>query len=390
VALLAAALLALHPLHVKHSGASSLEVMSLLFLVSAIGTFAQWLRGPGLLGLLSFATCLFGALTTRVENFALLPVLAGLGYLPDLRKRRPATGELAVLAAVVVLAALYLPAVLGFHGEQAGWWKSELGAGTLFWNNLAFWIGGSLTIGKVPLLLMVGGIVGSFFSARPACLTWLAVFVTYSVVYVVHGVNLGYHPESAHPAYFAAREGGHDMFRFNVTLLPAMVFFAASGVVAWIRLVDLTLARLSVRASPIGSGVIVTAVGLLLLGIGGEYRAYDPVAFLHSSYNRPIERAEYEFLEANLAGHPPPVRCYRFRTSTDPYLGDGVEVVLADDADQIRVGGGTTFLYVNSAQLRIPAMRASFEQLRTRFDLESVTAERVGPLELRLYRIRTR
>ncbi len=391
VAVLAATLLMLHPLHVKHSGASSIEVMSLLFIVSTVGTFARWLHRPGLVSLLAFAASLFAALTTRIENFALVPILAGLAFLERDRMRRPKISELLILAAVVAGASSYLPSVLSFHGEQAGWWKSELGPSGLFWNNLAFWIGGSLSIGKVAFLLLAGGVVGSWRSSRMACLTWSALLMAYSAIYVVHGVNLGYHPESGHPAYFASRHAGHDMFRFNVVLLPAVVFFTASGIVAWLHVVQWCLARVAPRASMAASAALMIMIGGLLLGVGGEYRAYDPRAFLRSSYNRPIEIAEYHFLEANLAHRPAPTRCYMLRASTEPFLGAHVEIIAVDRPAEIRVEeDGSTLFYVSSAQLLRPARKAAFEEIARRFQLEPVARESAGPIELRLFRVRPR
>ena len=249
VAILAAALLALHPLHIKHSGASSLEIVSLLFVVATVGTFARWLRDPGWWPLLSFASALFAALTTRVENFVLVPALPGLALVPGLRTRRVSGRDLGVLAATTVVAMLYLPGVLLFHESQAGWWKSELGPLALLSNNLAFWIGGALATGKLPLALLVAGMIGSWRRHRQACVTWLLLGVAYSAVYVAHGANLGYHVESAHPPYFAQRAAGHDMFRFNILLLPTVVFFTASGVVASMRFVRHRLERAGVRAA---------------------------------------------------------------------------------------------------------------------------------------------
>ncbi len=390
IAVLAAMLLLLHPLHVKHSGAGSLEVMSLLFVVSTVGSFSHWLRVPGAASLFAFAACLLAALTTRIENFVLVPILMGLGVVYRERARRPSTLELSVVAIVVAAAASYLPAILSFHDGQAGEWKSELGALGLLVNNLGFWVGGSLDIGKVPFLLLAGGVVGSWRSDRFACVTWLALLLAYSAIYVVHGVNLGYHHESGHEPYFAARAGGHDMFRFNVLLVPAIVFFTASGVVAWLRLIDWALSRVTARAAGPVSALVLLSVGALLLGINGEYRAYDPLGFVRSPYNRPVERAEYAFLEAAFADLPRPVRCYTLPSPTEPFLGDGIEMIPVDGPDEVRVEDDRTFLYVNSAQLLRPATGATFQQIVERFQLDPVARENTGRVELQLLRVRSR
>lgn len=387
VATLSAVLLALHPLHVKHSGASSLEVMSLLFVVATVGTFARWRREPGLPALLSLATCLFAALTTRVENFALVPVLGGLAFAFGRGARRPGALELGALGLVVATAALYLPGVLGFHGEQADWWKSELGALALLRNNLGFWIGGALSVGKVPFLLLAAGLVGSWRTSREACVTWLALLATYSIIYVVHGVNLGYHPESAHAPYFAARAAGHDMFRFNVPLLPAIVFFTASGVVAWVRLVDAGLSRVPARARAAVTTAVVVGLGVVLLGIGGEYRAYDPVGFLRSPYNRPIESAAFHFLQDELADAPRPIHCFTAPSPIEPFLGDGIEMLPMENPGEVRADTPSTFLFADSGWLSSQAGEAAVAALRTRLALEPVASRRAGPVWLRLFRL---
>ncbi|MDG2308025.1 MAG: glycosyltransferase family 39 protein [Candidatus Binatia bacterium] len=390
VAVLAAALLAVHPLHVKHSGASSLEVMSLLFLVASVGTFARWLRTNGTLSLLSFAVCLFGALTTRIENFALVPIFGGLALVGLEDQRRPTLYEFSMLGLVVLTAGLYLPSVLLFHGDQAGWWKSELSAVALLANNLKFWIGGGLSVGKLPFLLLAGGVVGSWRTSRTACVTWLVLLFTYSAIYVVHGANLGYHHESTHPPYFAARASGHDMFRFNVPLLPAIVFFLASGIVSWVSLIDSTLRKITARTAPAVSVAILILAGAVLLGASGEYAAYDPAGFIGSAYNRPIERAEFEFLETELRSAPRPVRCYMLPASTEPFLRDGIEIVAVNHADEISVDGMSSFFYVNSAQLMNPRLRTAFDQVRRKFSLDPVAKTAAGPLELELFRLRSR
>ncbi len=390
VAFLAAGLLALHPLHIKHSGASSLEVVSVLFVIAAVGTFALWLRRPAGLTLATFGVCLFATLTTRIENFALLPILLGSFYVYRPAGRRITAVEATVLACFVLIAGLYLPGTLAFHGGPDDWWKSELSPGALLANNLSFWIGGRLETGKLPALLLLLGVLGSWRSDRAACGTWLALLLVYSAVYVLHGVNLGDHHESGHSPYFAARRGGHDMFRFNVPLLPAITFFTASGVFAAVGWLDQMLARWIGRRRRLATAMTASALVAVLLVPGREYRAYDPLAFLRSPYNRPVEIAEYRFLEAHLARQPRPLRCYTITAGTEPFLGDGIELVTLPEDRAPGLDTQSTYLYVASPRLRRPETARALARAAKRFRLEPVAEETFGSVEFRLFRIRDR
>lgn len=385
---LAALLLALHPLHLKHSGATSLEVVSLFWIVATIGTFARWRSRPSIGSALVLGGCLFGALTTRIENFALLPILGALAIFSPQADRRPALMQVLFLALVVGVAASYLPRILSFHGNQADWWVSELAPLTLLANNLAFWIGGSLTVGKVPFLLIAAGLVGAWRSNRVAGLTWIAILLTYSTIYVIHGVNLGYHEESTQHPFLAARAGGHDMFRFNVILLPAMAFFTASGVVAWLQLIDTTLTRLPDRARTPTAVAILLVAGTLLLSWGDAHRAFDPAGFLASPYNRTIEQTEYELLERHLRDAPRPTRCYALPSPTEPFLGPGIDILPIERPDEVSIGEGSAFLLISSVQLAKPDLRKRADAVLARFDVEPIAAATAGPVEYRLVRLR--
>ena len=138
------------------------------------------------------------------------------------------------------------------------------------------------------------------------------------------------------------------------------------------------------------SVAILCVAGAFLLSVGGEHAAYDPAGFIASSYNRPIERHEHAFLETSLESASRPVRCYMLPASTEPFLGNGIEMVVIDRPDEISLGNGSRFFYVSSAQLMKPGLRKAFAGIQAQFLLEPFTKTMAGPLELALFRLRSR
>ncbi|MBY0276175.1 hypothetical protein K2Z84_12585, partial [Candidatus Binatia bacterium] len=317
VALVAALLLVVVPLHVKHAASASLEIASLLLLLLVLDTFVTLLRGPGALAATSFAISLFLALTVRVENWALVMILPVVAWLLRAEVRRPRAGQVAAVVLAVVLAALYVPGILDAPIRYLPWWKSRLPWPALLANNLGFWIGPDPLVRKVPLLLGLIGMVAGLRRNRVAtiALVWLACVL--SVLFVLYGLNIGWTEEPHQPPPWGARGAGHDMFRFDVLLLPAVVLLLANGLVALGRAARALL-------SGVGEGTVarwprrtrhgMAALGAValaaLLAWRSEWRSYHPLAFVASPYNRSFEIAELRFLRDALAALPRDARLY--------------------------------------------------------------------------------
>ena len=265
VALLSAVLLALAPLHVKHAATPSAEIVSLLFLLLAIGTFQEFLRAPGRVHALGFAVSLFFALTSRVENAAVILLLALLAGLWRTEASRPGLGSCALFALVLAAAAAYLPGIAASPDHSETWWKSGLPLVQRVVVNLGFWIGNEPMTRKLPLIVLVAGLV-SAFARRPRVATfWLAFLLLFSAIFAFYGLNLSWVGEPGPSAEWSDRRAGHDMFRFNVILLPAVTFFAASGLVEfW----NAALASLRARSADRGMPR-VARFGVLALAVAG-------------------------------------------------------------------------------------------------------------------------
>lgn len=385
VALIAALLLVLAPLHVKHAASASLEIASLLLLLVVLDAFVAQLRAPSGLGAASLAVALLLALTVRVENWALLAVLPVVAVLLRREAKRPRIGHVAVLALGVVLAALYVPGILDAPIRYLPWWKSRLPALTLFATNLGFWIGPEPLVRKGPLLLAVLGVLDGLRRNRVATIALLWLALVLSVLFVLYGLNIGWVEEAHQPPPWGARGAGHDMFRFDVLLLPAVVLLLANGIVALGRAARALLAG-------DGAGVTVrwsrgTRRGVLALGVAallallawrGEWRSYHPLAFVASPYNRGFEIAELRFLRDALAPLPRDARLYVLPPAEGVFV-DGIAArpLARLPQEASRGGGPPAYVYVSGRQLAVPELRRAFGAVSARVSLREV-ARREG------------
>lgn len=381
VAVLAGLLLALAPLHVKHAASASLEVLSLPILLLTLGSFAELLRLPRWPQAACFAASLFFALTVRIENWALLPLLALLAWLLRGERARTRAPLLLPALAATVLAALYLPGILDAPIRYDPWWKSRLPAPSLLAANLGFWVAGDVLQRKLPLLVAGFGLFAGLARSRTATVFWVAFLALYSVVFVLYGLNVGWVEEAHQPPPWGARGGGHDMFRFNVILLPAVVYLLASGLAAGARAAGALLRgdgfaaawRAPLRLVALGGLALAVA---LLAAWRGEWRSYHPLVHVASSYNRGFEIAELRFLRAALAGHrgtlfvlPP----------AEGIFVDGVAARPLAELDAPPVAAsGPALVYVNGRQLAVPALRQAFLAATERHALRELVRHQDG------------
>lgn len=363
VASLAGLLLAVAPLHVKHAASASLEVLSLLAILLVVGTFATLLRAPGWWQAWAFATGLFVALTVRVENWALLPLLVLLAAL--LRRECPPlrAGLLLPALGAVALAALYLPGVLDAPIRYEPGWKSRLPFASLLGVNLGFWVAGDPWLRKLPLVVAAVGLAWGLARSRTATVFWLAFATLYSVAFVLYGLNVGWLEEAHQPSPWGARADGHDMFRFDVLLLPAVLLLLASGLVALAGAArDLLRGDRFAARWPVPARLAaVTGGGLVLVGLlasGGEWRSYRPLTHVASRYNRGFEIAELRFLRTALARHRGTLY------ALPPAEGVFVDGIAARPLAELGGPGDPAsprrLVYVNGRQLAVPELRQAF------------------------------
>ncbi|HEY8514623.1 MAG TPA: hypothetical protein VIS07_03810 [Candidatus Binatia bacterium] len=397
VALTAAVLLALAPLHVKHSASASLEVLSLLCVVLAVGTFVELLRTPGLLRSVCFAVSLFFALTMRVENWALLALLPLVWWLwrDEARLRSPVSALFVPPALAVAVAAVYVPGILAAPIRWEPAWKSRLPAAKLLLTNLAFFVGGDPWTGKVPLVLGAVGLVAGLRTRARAVALWLAFLLLYSVIYVFYGLNVGWLEEPHQPPPWGARGAGHDMFRFNVVLLAPVVLLLAYGLVAlargaWAALrVDVDGRRRPLRVAALAGGVVLVAV---LLAWRGEYATYRPLELIASRYNRGYEIAELRFLLDATASVAAGARLYLPPPAQGIVLGEiETRPLAALHVDLARGNtGGEALLYVSGRHLGVSGVRTRIATLQRRFELHEIARRREGPDTFQLFALRPR
>jgi len=364
VAMLAGLLLALTPLHVKHAASASLEVLSLLAILLTVGTAVELLRTPRWGQSACFALSLLCALTVRVENWALLPLLVLLAWLLRHERARLAAPLLVPGVVSTVLAALYLPGILDAPIRYDPWWKSRLPAVPLLLANLGFWVAGDPMLRKLPLLVAGVGLVAGVARSRTATIFWLAFAALFSVAFVLYGLNVGWVEEAHQPPPWGARADGHDMLRFDVLLLPVVLFLLASGLV-WLARAARSLLRgagfaatwpAALRAATLGAALVSAVV---LLATGGEWRSYHPLRHVASGYNRSFEIAELRFLRHALREHhgalfvlPPAEGIW-----IDGVLARPLATLDAPPADGVRA---QRLVYVNGRQLAVPELRQAF------------------------------
>lgn len=386
IALVAALLLVVVPLHVKHAASASLEIPSLLLLLLVLDTFVTQLRAPSALAATSLAIGLFLALTVRVENWALVMILPVIAWLLRAETRRPRAGHVALLLLAVVLAALYVPGILDAPIRYLPWWKSRLPWPALLATNLGFWIGPDPLLRKVPLLVGIIGLIAGLRRNRVAtvALVWLALVL--SLLFVLYGLNIGWTEEPHQPPPWGARGAGHDMFRFDVLLLPTVVLLLANGLVALGRTARALLAGTGDGAParwPRRTRHAVAALGLValatLLASRDEWRSYHPLAFVASPYNRSFEIAELHFLRDALAALPRDTRLYVLPPAEGVFV-DGIAArPLADlPREAARAGDAPAYVYVSGRQLAVPDLLRAFGTVSGQVSLREVARREDG------------
>lgn len=362
VSLVAAALLVVMPLHVKHAASASIEIPSLLLLLLVIGTFAAQLRRPTWPNAATLALCLFLALTVRVENWALVVVLPVVAWLLRGEARAPRAGHVALVALAAGLAATWVPGILDAPIRYLPWWKSRFSALELLAVNLGFFVGPDPWVRKAPIVVALVGLVAGLRRNRVATLVLLWLALVLSVVFVLYGLNLGWVEEAHQPPPWGARGDGHDSFRFDVLLLPAVVLLLADGIVALARAARTNRAAL-------GLGAVVL---LVLLAWRGEWRAADPRAFVASSYNRRFEIKELRFLRDALAAAPQGARLYVLPPTEGVWIDGMAARPIAALPAEAAAASGPAYVYVNGRQLAVPDLRRSFEAVSARVKLREV------------------
>lgn len=159
-ALIAAALAAFLPLHLKFSGGASTEVFSLFCLLITGAAWFFFARRPaGRALFLALAATAF-ALMARAENgllLALFPLFLLL-FVPRGQRLKP----LLLLLAAALPFLLYLPGIREF---MIGDWlaaRADLPAELFFWPSLKYWISGT----SVPVLLVAAAALSFFVLFR--------------------------------------------------------------------------------------------------------------------------------------------------------------------------------------------------------------------------------
>jgi hypothetical protein len=377
VSLVAAVLLVLMPLHVKHAASASLEIASLLLLLLVLLAFVAELRAPRWRDAVALAIVLFLALTARVENWALLLVLPVVRWLLRREAKRPPAGHVILLLLAVALAALYVPGILDAPIRYLPWWKSRLPAPTLLAVNLGFWVGPEPMLRKVPLLVGVVGLAAGLRRNRVATLTlgWSALVL--SLLFVAYGLNIGWAEEAHQPPPWGTRTVGHDMFRFDVLLLPIVVLLLANGLVALARaartLRDDGAAARWPRPTRLGVLASGAAVVVVLLAWRDEWRSYHPLAFVASPYNRRFEIKELRFLREVLPMLPPGATLYVLPPAEGVFVDGIAPRPLASLPEHIAGRGAPmAYVYVNGRQLALPDLRRTFDTVSARIPLREV------------------
>jgi hypothetical protein len=162
-----------------------------------------------------------------------------------------------------------------------------------------------------------------------------------------------------------------------------VIFFLATGIIAAGRVGAALAARLG---TAVAIAVAAASVALLLF-VGREYAAWDPIGFLRSPYNRPVEIAQYRFLARHLADRNENVRCYILSAPLAPFFGDAVEIVSPESARDVRLDGTPSYLVASTFDLARPRKRLVFDEIGSAFAVTEIAREPVEQGELRLFRI---
>jgi hypothetical protein len=291
-----------------------------------------------------------------------------------------------VVAAIAAIAALpYFPGMVATPIHYEAWWKSQLPLLRLLGSNLGFWVGGDPLARKLPLLVAAIGLASAVKNNGRCAAFWLADFALRTALFMAYGLNLGYTTEPQQAWPWAERSAGHDMFRFDVLLLPPVVFFLGSGL-ATLASGVVALARRAIaadrsRARVAQVALIAGAIATILLW-RTESATYHPLDFIASPYNRRFEIAEFRFLRDAFRDRARGARCYVLPASEGIALANvDVRPITALDADRERVAptaGGVDYLYVNQRELRDPRDADALQAVSRRYALTAVARRNDG------------
>ena len=186
VALCAAILLAVLPIHLRLAGSAALETSSMFFLVAALAAILAWIRGGERTLLLLGACCLGWLANIRMEGpVVLLPVLCLLllPLVPSERARTWGNALTLLLAGVVVCLAMAPSLLADFYGLANHTFvyyqsveQTRLQVRSNMSGNLWFWVADRIH----PLSLTVLALVGLAWCRREhrrLAFTWMAWFV---------------------------------------------------------------------------------------------------------------------------------------------------------------------------------------------------------------------
>jgi hypothetical protein len=211
LAILISFFMAIYPLHVKFSGCSSLEIISLCFILLSFCCVVIFFSRPRLKTLL--CSILVMALTAlmRVENLVVLSIASGTCLFFFYHRFRNL--KYLLLASGIALL-VFLPSTAHFAeavGIYRGWRESQ--DAYPFFASLLFWFRGGLQPISVTILSL-GGFIWWVRSRRPLALALFVYFLILLSIYALfHKINISI----------------KDMQRFNLQLCPAVIVLAAAG-----------------------------------------------------------------------------------------------------------------------------------------------------------------
>lgn len=182
VALLAALLLSVLPIHLKYSGNSSPEMLSSLFMMLTVLASLIWMKNYSSRAIFLFLASFFYLLFIRPENGLIFLLL-----IPLIIKREP--GKLFIFLVLLLPYVLFVPHIFRYTREVWLSGAGEVSVLSLLRSNLLLWA----HTGKWPGILTFMAVAGTFMYKEGIKKTmWLwGFFFTFLLFYtLVHRVNM--------------------------------------------------------------------------------------------------------------------------------------------------------------------------------------------------------